>query len=167
MKKVALTAVLAASLGVSACATNPYGYNDPYYGSGNNAKNQSLAHVFGCHSRVGTPMTEDSHKSSKGAAAHYIAGATICRALQLFSADGSRRRWGFPEADDPGHVHGLGRLSTVTRSSIVSRVADAHIWCVNCSVQVLGVDTKKCGMGTLLVAPNIVPIWVNPQPVPL
>jgi hypothetical protein len=36
MKKVALTAVLAASLGVSACATNPYGYNDPYYGSGNN-----------------------------------------------------------------------------------------------------------------------------------
>ena len=31
MKKVALTAALAASLGVSACATNPYGYNnDPY-----------------------------------------------------------------------------------------------------------------------------------------
>ena len=35
MKKVALTAALAASLGVSACASNPYGYNDPYY-SGNN-----------------------------------------------------------------------------------------------------------------------------------
>jgi len=35
MKKVALSAVLAASLGVSACATNPYGYNDPYYGSNN------------------------------------------------------------------------------------------------------------------------------------
>ena len=32
MKKFALTAALAASLGVSACATNPYGYNDPYYG---------------------------------------------------------------------------------------------------------------------------------------
>ena len=31
MKKLALTAALAASLGVSACATNPYGYNDPYY----------------------------------------------------------------------------------------------------------------------------------------
>jgi hypothetical protein len=29
MKKLALTAALAASLGVSACATNPYGYNDP------------------------------------------------------------------------------------------------------------------------------------------
>ena len=36
MKKIALTAALAASLGVSACATNPYGYNDPYYGSNNN-----------------------------------------------------------------------------------------------------------------------------------
>ena len=31
MKKVALTAALAAGLSVSACATNPYGYNnDPY-----------------------------------------------------------------------------------------------------------------------------------------
>lgn len=34
MKKVALTAALAASLGLSACATN--GYNDPYYGGANN-----------------------------------------------------------------------------------------------------------------------------------
>ncbi|HET7817360.1 MAG TPA: hypothetical protein VFK58_07255 [Sphingomicrobium sp.] len=30
MKKLALTAALAASIGVSGCATNPYGYNDPY-----------------------------------------------------------------------------------------------------------------------------------------
>ena len=37
MKKVALSAALAASFAVSACATNPYGYNnDPYYGGGNN-----------------------------------------------------------------------------------------------------------------------------------
>ncbi|HEY1142643.1 MAG TPA: hypothetical protein VGE68_01275 [Sphingomicrobium sp.] len=36
MKKFALTAAMVASLGVSACATNPYGYNDPYYGAGNN-----------------------------------------------------------------------------------------------------------------------------------
>ena len=35
MKKVALSAALAASFAVSACATNPYGYNDPYYGGGN------------------------------------------------------------------------------------------------------------------------------------
>ena len=32
MKKLALTAALAASLGVSACATNPYGDHDPYSG---------------------------------------------------------------------------------------------------------------------------------------
>ena len=36
MKKVALSAALAASFAVSGCATNPYGYNDPYYGGGNN-----------------------------------------------------------------------------------------------------------------------------------
>ena len=34
MKKVALSMALAASL--SACATNPYGYNDPYYGNNTN-----------------------------------------------------------------------------------------------------------------------------------
>jgi hypothetical protein len=33
MKKYALGATLAAGLAVSACATNPYGYNDPYYGN--------------------------------------------------------------------------------------------------------------------------------------
>ena len=31
MKKAAITAALAASIAVSGCATNPYGYNDPYY----------------------------------------------------------------------------------------------------------------------------------------
>ena len=30
MKKLALTAALATGLSLSACATNPYGYNDPY-----------------------------------------------------------------------------------------------------------------------------------------
>ncbi len=35
MKKyLGLTAALAATIGVSGCATNPYGYNDPYYNSG-------------------------------------------------------------------------------------------------------------------------------------
>jgi len=30
MKRFAVTAALAASIAVSGCATNPYGYNDPY-----------------------------------------------------------------------------------------------------------------------------------------
>jgi hypothetical protein len=34
MKKLALTSALAATLTLSACATNPYGYNDPYYNGG-------------------------------------------------------------------------------------------------------------------------------------
>ncbi len=33
MKKLALTSALAATLTLSACATTPYGYNDPYYGN--------------------------------------------------------------------------------------------------------------------------------------
>ena len=43
MKKVALSAALAASFAVSACATNPYGYNDPYYGGGNNDQGRRAA----------------------------------------------------------------------------------------------------------------------------
>jgi hypothetical protein len=35
MKKSAITAALAASIAVTGCATSPYGYNDPYYGSNN------------------------------------------------------------------------------------------------------------------------------------
>ena len=33
MKRLAITTALAASIAVSGCATNPYGYNDPYYGN--------------------------------------------------------------------------------------------------------------------------------------
>ena len=37
MKKyLGITAALAASVAVSGCATNPYGYNDPYYGNNQN-----------------------------------------------------------------------------------------------------------------------------------
>ena len=37
MKRLAITSALAASIAVSGCATNPYGYNDPYYGNNNRA----------------------------------------------------------------------------------------------------------------------------------
>ena len=37
MKRIAMSAALASSLALSACATNPYGYNnDPYYGNQGN-----------------------------------------------------------------------------------------------------------------------------------
>ena len=57
MKHIALTAALAAGLAVSGCATNPYGYNDPYYGNRNG--NDALKGAAG------------------GAAAGAIAGAVI------------------------------------------------------------------------------------------
>ena len=41
MKRLAITSALAASIAVSGCATNPYGYNDPYYGQ--NRTNQQGA----------------------------------------------------------------------------------------------------------------------------
>jgi hypothetical protein len=34
-KYLGITAALAASVAISGCATNPYGYNDPYYGNNN------------------------------------------------------------------------------------------------------------------------------------
>ncbi|HVH49312.1 MAG TPA: hypothetical protein VM760_05480 [Sphingomicrobium sp.] len=41
MNRLALTGALAASIAVTGCATNPYGYNDPYYNGGYN--NQGTA----------------------------------------------------------------------------------------------------------------------------
>ena len=38
-KHLGITAALAASIAVSGCATNQYGYNDPYYNSGYNNPN--------------------------------------------------------------------------------------------------------------------------------
>ena len=43
MKKLALTAALATGLSLSACATNPYGYNDPYYGNNGGYGNNSTS----------------------------------------------------------------------------------------------------------------------------
>jgi uncharacterized protein YcfJ len=56
MKKVAITAALAASFAVSACATNPYGYNDPYYNGQSN---------------------DQARRAATGAAAGAVAGGVI------------------------------------------------------------------------------------------
>lgn len=58
MKKFALSAALAASFAVSACATNPYGYNnDPYYGGGGN--------------------NDQARRAAGGAAAGAVAGGVL------------------------------------------------------------------------------------------
>jgi len=41
MNRLALTGALAASIAVTGCATNPYGYNDPYYGSNQSATSRA------------------------------------------------------------------------------------------------------------------------------
>jgi hypothetical protein len=54
MKKyLGLTAVVAASIGVTGCATNPYGYNDPYYNN------------------------QQTSRAAQGAAAGGVAGAVL------------------------------------------------------------------------------------------
>ena len=62
MKKLALTSALAATLTLSACATNPYGYNNDQYGNqyGNRSSN----------SRVGSG-------AALGGVAGAVAGAVI------------------------------------------------------------------------------------------
>ena len=53
MKKLALTAAIAASIGVTGCATNnPYGYNDPY-------------------------ANRDMNRTAQGAAAGAVAGGVL------------------------------------------------------------------------------------------
>ena len=43
MKKLALTSALAATMTLSACATTPNGYNDPYYGNRNTSQDGRVA----------------------------------------------------------------------------------------------------------------------------
>jgi len=47
MKKFAMTSALAASLTLSACATNPYGYNDPYQNNTNASRAATGAAIGG------------------------------------------------------------------------------------------------------------------------
>ena len=66
MKRFAITAVIAASIGVTGCATTPqYGYNDPYYNNGynNQYRNPQGANVVG--------------GAAVGAATGAIAGAVL------------------------------------------------------------------------------------------
>ena len=57
MKKVGLSVALAASIAVTGCATNPYGYgyNDPYYNNGyyNNGYNNDQARRAATGAAVG------------------------------------------------------------------------------------------------------------------
>ena len=76
MKKLALTAAVAASIGVTGCATNPYGYNDPYAnrgGAGQTAKGALAGAAIG----AGVGAVVPGVSTVEGAIAGGIAGAVL------------------------------------------------------------------------------------------
>jgi hypothetical protein len=77
MKKVALTAALAASLGVSACATNPYGY-DPYYGqNGDQARRAATGAAVGAATGAVAGAFLPGVSTGQGAIAGAILGGVL------------------------------------------------------------------------------------------
>ena len=78
MRTFALTAAIAGGLAVAGCATNPYGYNDPYYG--NNRTNTSGAvqgGVAGAAVGAGLGAVIPGVSTVEGAIAGGIAGAVL------------------------------------------------------------------------------------------
>ena len=76
MKKLALTAALASALSLSACATNPYGYNDPYR-SNNQAGRAATGAAVGAAVGAGAGAIIPGVSTVEGAIAGGIAGAVL------------------------------------------------------------------------------------------
>lgn len=70
MKRLALTAAVAAAIGLTGCATNPYGYN-PYYGSNTPYGYQQAP--YGSDNTLGNAAAG----AAVGAAGGAVAGAVI------------------------------------------------------------------------------------------
>jgi len=79
MKKLALAAALAGSMAVAGCATNPYGYNDPYYGGGRTSQAGSAAQggIAGAAIGAGIGAIVPGVSTVEGAIAGGIAGAVL------------------------------------------------------------------------------------------
>ena len=80
MKKLAMTAALAGSLAVAGCApSNPYGYNDPYYGNPNNSSVDRTAQgaIAGAAVGAGIGAVVGGVSPVEGAIAGGIAGAVL------------------------------------------------------------------------------------------
>ena len=80
MKRILLASTLAVSL--SACATNPYGYNDPYYGQRNNDAERAAAGAIlggaaGAAIGAVVPGVKPGTGAVVGAVLGGVAGATI------------------------------------------------------------------------------------------
>jgi hypothetical protein len=83
MKHLALAAALAGSVALTGCATNPYGYNDPYYGGGYNnggssqAGNVAKGGIAGAAVGAGIGAIVPGVSTIEGAIAGGIAGAVL------------------------------------------------------------------------------------------
>ena len=83
MKNLALAAALAGSVAVAGCATNPYGYNDPYYGNGgyntgsSQAGNAAKGGIAGAAIGAGIGAIVPGVSTIEGAIAGGIAGAVL------------------------------------------------------------------------------------------
>jgi len=73
MRKFALAAVVAASVGVTGCATNPYGYGYDPYGYNNGYYNNGYYQPYGTNSRAGNAVAG----AAVGAVGGAIAGKII------------------------------------------------------------------------------------------
>ncbi|GAA4718750.1 hypothetical protein H9L13_07935 [Sphingomonas lutea] len=87
MKKIGLSVALAASIAVTGCASNPYGYgyNDPYYGNqyqrnpnvGNAAAGAAIGAVGGAIAGSVIPGVSGTQGAIAGAVLGGVLGATI------------------------------------------------------------------------------------------
>jgi len=78
MKRLAITAVLASTIAVSGCATNPSGYNDPYYGNNNRGVSRTATGAaVGAVVGAGVGAVVPGVSPITGAIAGGIAGAVL------------------------------------------------------------------------------------------
>ena len=80
MKHLALAAALAGSVALTGCATNPYGYNDPYYGGGqrtSQAGSAAQGGIAGAAIGAGIGAIVPGVSTIEGAIAGGIAGAVL------------------------------------------------------------------------------------------
>ena len=80
-KHLGLTALVAASIGVTGCATNPYGYNDPYYGNqqqaGRAATGAAAGAVGGAIAGAVIPGVSTTEGAIAGAVLGGVLGAVV------------------------------------------------------------------------------------------
>jgi hypothetical protein len=75
MKKIVLTAALAASIGVSGCATNPYG--DPYYGNNDQARRAATGAALGGAAGAVAGAVIPGVSTTEGAIAGAVLGGVL------------------------------------------------------------------------------------------